>query len=232
MKKFRNIAIIAISALLVFAVGVGATLAYLTSITGDVTNTFVSGGFATLSIEEKGDDGDKDITNEGGTNTYTVVPGKNLNKDPQVTFTFDEAAKDRLSNAYVFVKITYGSGWNYASNKFTATVGAEGDTLANALQISVNTTNWVQVATGTGYVVFAYKVDDATNKVTKNSFTDKDILAMSSGKSIIVSKNLTETQCEWIKANSSIFNLDFKAYAIQDTGFNVNSAWTEVSKLG
>lgn len=229
MKKFKNAVIIACAMLLVFAMGVGATIAYFTDVTGTLTNTVVAGGFATLEIEEPKGDGSTDLTNAGGTNQFKIIPGKNLLKDPQVTFTFDS---DHDTNAFVFVKITYGSGWKYASNKFTATVGAEGDTLANALQISINTTNWAQVTTGTDYVVLAYKVDDATNKITKKNFSDKDVLAMSSSKSIIVSKNLTETQCEWIKANSSIFNLDFKAYAIQDTGFNVTSAWTEVSKLG
>jgi predicted ribosomally synthesized peptide with SipW-like signal peptide len=230
MKKFKNVVLIALAMILVFAMGVGGTIAYFTDITGTLTNTVVAGGFATLEIEEPKGDGSTALTNAGGTNQFKIIPGKNPLKDPQVTFTFDS---DHDTNAFVFVKITYGSGWKYASNKFTATVGAEGDTLANALQVSVNTTNWVQVATGTDYVVFAYKVDDTTNYITKKSFTDKDVLAMSSSKSIIVSKNLNETQCEWIKANSANFNLDFKAYAIQSEGFaKASDAWAKVSTLG
>lgn len=233
----KKIIIFVTAMVLAFAIGVGATLAYFTSFSGEVTNTFVSGGFATLTIEEKEDDGLTNIGNNGGTNTYEVVPGIDLNKDPQVTFTFDSG---HISNAYVFVKITYGSKWSYNSTdkKFSATVGDDGDTLPSALITNINTTKWsvLKNDTNTRTVILVYKADDSTKFVTSNNFSTVDILAKigNTVNTIDVSADLTETQCEWIKnSGATALKLDFKAYAIQSEGFaKASDAWAKVSTLG
>ena len=223
MKKFRNIAIIAISALLVFAVGVGATLAYFTSLTGDVTNTFVSGNFGKVYIQEINDDGDTNVTGFSATkrneeNKYTVIPGKAINKNPQIKFDFTDTTP--ITGAYIYVKIEYEGGWTYteSSKTFSGTVNGR----ANALSVSVSS-NWTQVAKGTGYVVFCYKNTAQTSDMSYTSVFNGNIT---------VSADLIEADCQWINTANNNLDLKFSAYAVQssDSFTSAADAWDNCGK--
>ena len=115
-KNTRNrILLTAIAALLLVAVAVGGTMAYLQATSGTVENTFTPSG---LSIKLEEHDYDPD-TNTVGTaivsenKNYKVVPGVNMPKDPFITFTSDV-------DCYVFVKVTEANwdieGLDYAMN--------------------------------------------------------------------------------------------------------------------
>ena len=106
---------IAIALVLVVALAVGATYAYLTATTGKVENTFVAGGAVAqdaLKLYEhkanRNEDGTYTIDkNEPTTtNSYTVMPGVDLPKDPTVEVT---AANGPY---YLFVKVTEGANFN------------------------------------------------------------------------------------------------------------------------
>ena len=78
--KRAVIIVIAVALILVSVVGV--TMAYLTSETDPVTNTFTYGDINITLAETENDldaDGDK------LTNTYKMFPGKDIEKDPKVT---------------------------------------------------------------------------------------------------------------------------------------------------
>ena len=102
MKK-KIVALCLCIALAVVAIG-GATLAYFTDTTPAVKNTFTVGNV------------DIDLTETTG-NSYTVIPGVDITKDPKVTVKADSAT------SYVFVEVekknwndtmlsyTMGDGW-------------------------------------------------------------------------------------------------------------------------
>ena len=115
MKK-RSIALFLAGAM-VFGISVGGTMAWLTSGTGTVTNTFTIGEI-TISLKEHDYITQKDVTGEGGALTeeqigtlnmdkevavnddYQFVPGATLPKDPFVTVQADS------EDCYLFVKVT------------------------------------------------------------------------------------------------------------------------------
>lgn len=107
---------IAIALVLVVALAVGATYAYLTATTKAVTNTFTAGGAVAandLTLKEHvatpNTDGSYKLGNtylgEGEGNSYVVLPGVNLPKDPTVT------VEKSTGTYYLFVTVEKGSGF-------------------------------------------------------------------------------------------------------------------------
>lgn len=89
-KKRKGVAtkamLMILAVMLIVGISVGGTLAWLTDKTGDVVNTFTVG------------DVDIDLTETTG-NSYKIVPGANITKDPVVT------VKANKEPCWVFVKI-------------------------------------------------------------------------------------------------------------------------------
>ena len=88
MKKKALLLVLA--AALVVVASVGGTLAWLSSTSGTITNTFTAGDVG-LTLEEP---------NYDGNDSAILVPGVSIDKDPTVTVTADSEA------CYVFVKVT------------------------------------------------------------------------------------------------------------------------------
>lgn len=103
MKK-KIVALCLCIALAVVAIG-GATLAYFTDTTPAVKNTFTVGNV------------DIDLTETTG-NSYTVIPGVDITKDPKVT------VKANSATSYVFVKVEK-QNWNDAMLSYTMGDGWE-----------------------------------------------------------------------------------------------------------
>ena len=86
MKKGLKIFIVAMSLVLVIATAVGTTLALLTDVSETVKNTFTVGDVQITLTETTG-------------NSYKLVPGKTIEKDPKVT------VKANSEDCWLFVKI-------------------------------------------------------------------------------------------------------------------------------
>lgn len=219
----KKIIIFVTAMVLVFAMVAGATFAYFTSLAGDVTNTFVSGNFGNVYIREINDDGKPSVpefsaTKQNKTNKYTVIPGKAINKDPQIKFDFKDTTP--ITGAFIYVKIVYEGGWTYteSSKTFSGTVNSK----TKALSVSVSA-DWTQVEKGTGYVVFCYK-----NTAQKSDMPYTSVF----GGDITVSADLIEADCKWF-ADTSKYNLDltFSAYAVQEGSFeDATDAWNNCGK--
>lgn len=109
MKKKIALSIAAIA--LVICCAVGGTLAWLTDKTGPVTNTFTVGNIDITLAETTG-------------NSYKMVPGNTITKDPKVTVEGGSEAcwlfvKVEKSNFDNFMTYTIDSGW-------TALTGVDG----------------------------------------------------------------------------------------------------------
>lgn len=84
--KIRRILLLLACAVLLVSLSVGATLAYLTSTTGTVTNTFTVGNVNIKLDEEVVDEyGQGKGTRQESGNKYNLVPGHVYTKDPTVT---------------------------------------------------------------------------------------------------------------------------------------------------
>ena len=85
MKKGLKIFIVAMSLVLVIATAVGTSLALLTDRTAPIENTFTVGNV--------------DIELSESNNTYKLIPGNDIAKDPTVT------VKSGSENCWLFVKV-------------------------------------------------------------------------------------------------------------------------------
>lgn len=201
--------IAALSVILVLLVGVAGTLAYLQVKTGSVQNTFAPSNID-LTLAE--------TATEGGSttaNTYKMIPGVVINKDPKVTVKAD-------IDCYVFVEVTettnfdtymtyaIASGWklfNTTSGEVTA-IAADAD------------------LDGT-YVLF--------REVSADVAKDGEEFGVLAGNQVMVPYTVTKTQMnELYNADGTVITanqpkLTFTAYAIQKNGFedNLLGAWNE-----
>ena len=76
--------VIALSVMLVLCLAVGGTLAWLVNKTGPVTNTFTVGDI-NITLDETDYDDSTEGKDRDTANTYKMVPGNTLEKDPLVT---------------------------------------------------------------------------------------------------------------------------------------------------
>ena len=128
--------LVAACAALVLVASVVGTIAYLTDTTGPVKNTFTVGKLLDDPLnfvlkEHQATDADNDgvytldDTKEVNTNTYTVLPGVDLPKDP-----FVKTNETLKLDAYVFVEVVDGTGtalhFTVDSEKWTELAGVTG----------------------------------------------------------------------------------------------------------
>ena len=85
MNKLKKTLVLVCCAALLVCISVGATVAYLTSKTDVVNNTFTVGKVTiTLDETDVNEEGEKDSDNRVKTNEYKLMPGHTYIKDPTV----------------------------------------------------------------------------------------------------------------------------------------------------
>lgn len=106
MTKMKKIALIAVCAMLLVCVTIGATVAYLTS-TDTVENTFAVGKVKiTLDEANVNTDGTKKDETRVKQNDYKLMPGHTYIKDPTVTVVKGS------EESYVRLKVTFNNAKN------------------------------------------------------------------------------------------------------------------------
>ena len=124
MKKAKNALLLALCAVLLVGATIAGTVAYLTSTTEVVKNTFTVGKVQIL-LDEKDVDGKKTSTDKASAddrdlaNEYHLLPGGTYGKDPTVHVHVDS------EDAYVRMKVTVDN-YNQLATAFPKT----GDTAA------------------------------------------------------------------------------------------------------
>ena len=195
---------------MVLAVSVVGTIAYLTDTTGPVVNTFTMGNLLDDPLnfvlkEHQATDTDKDgvytldDTKEVNTNTYTVLPGVDLPKDP-----FVKTNETLKLDAYVFVEVV--------------------DETGTALHFTVDSDKWTELADVTGpnggkvYVMKANNgIAEAGEKLGPISILAKN----SNGKEITVDNEAITNAAAQFGGT-----VTFYGYMIQAGGFtDYKAAW-------
>ena len=106
MKTRTKALLLALCAVLLVVTTVFTTLAYMTSITNEVTNTFTVGNVSiTLDEAKVKTDGnyETNATNRTDKNTYHLIPNTTYIKDPTVH------VLSGSENAYLFARVTVGA---------------------------------------------------------------------------------------------------------------------------
>ena len=201
---------IAIALVLVVALAVGATYAYLKAETGEVKNTFVAGsavadgdlelfehvanrntdGTYTLDTNAKATAGENGVYN-----SYTVMPGVNLPKDPTVEVT---AANGPY---YLFVEVTKGAK-------------VDGDTL----KYTVDSSKWFRLTSIKDREVYVYAVDGAEATILNDKLNATPVLeAISATDPNTIQVSTDNAKVAALTKDNSA--LTFQAYACQAAGF-------------
>ena len=212
-KKLRRILLTVCSAALLVCVTVGATVAYLTSTTGTVTNTFTVGNVA-ITLDEVDTDvygakaqkvtdpdtgkenkvpvKDDETPSRGMGNAYKLIPGHNYAKDPTVHVTAGS------EDCWLFVKVENGIS------------AIEADTKKIAAQMDTN--GWTLVEGTTNVYAYKDKVSEGTDVLVFTDFTIADNADVSSYSSATIT---------------------ITAYAVQADGFaSAAAAWNDAPKTG
>ena len=148
MKK-KTIALI-VCLTLIIGCAVGGTIAWLTDKTATVTNTFTAGD-VDIDLTETDVEGDGTLT----ANSYKMVPGNTITKDPKVTVVAGSEAcwlfvkVEKSANFDTFMTYTMADGWTALTgvdgvyyrevNAETATAGAEYPVLAQNRVVVLDT---------------------------------------------------------------------------------------------
>ena len=203
MNKMKKFALIAVCALLLVCVTIGATIAWLTS-NDQVTNTFTVGKVAITLDEAKVDNAGKEITGEGADrvkeNEYHLLPGSSYDKDPTVH------VEANSEDSYIFVQVT---------NDIAAIIDASIEK-----QIT-ETYGWTKLEEGVYY-----------KEYTKNT-TDQDYIVFKGFKVKDTASNDDLAAFAPVKNEKGEFDyktITVKAYAIQQSGCtDEKDAWAKVS---
>ncbi len=111
MKTRSKVLLLALVAILLVVTTVFATLAYLTSETAEITNTFTVGNVS-ITMDEADTDvnGVDQGTRSANGNEYKLIAGKTYTKDPTIY------VGDQSENSYLFVQVANGLGENVELN--------------------------------------------------------------------------------------------------------------------
>lgn len=201
MRKKLITAIIALS--LVLSCMVGVTVAWLYVKTDDVVNTFTPSDITLKLAETTG-------------NSYPMVPGVDIAKDPKVTVKADFAA-------YVFVKIVENGTVTVTENNVSTTYTFDdflSYALADGWTVLEGTHDTNDSNSGNETVVIYRTQAAATAEVTYS------VLA---GDKVTTNTSVTKQMMNAYTDGS--IKLTFTAYAIQQTGFaDAEAAWEELNK--
>lgn len=193
MKKFRELSgklVVAMLAVtLLIGCAIGGTVAWLTATTTPVVNTFTYGDINITLDETTG-------------NSYKIIPGVDIEKDPKVTVKKDSEA------CWLFVKVEKVG--TFVANKVTYSI-ADGWTKLTGVT-GVDNVYYREVGAVTADTSFYILAGDETH----------------SNGVVKVSENLTKAEVNAITAENQP-KLTFTAYAVQKDGIaDAATAWTKV----
>lgn len=170
MKKAKKVLLTLLCALLLVGASIAGTVAYLTDIDNEVTNTF-SVGKVVITMDEKAVDIYGAPTGEPrrATNAYTLVPGREYDKDPTVHVQSDS------ESCYIFVKIENQIKDIVDTTTIEAQIEAKGWTPLTGVS-GVYYKEWAKGSADIDLVVFEnFKIKSNVNADTLNTYAGKTI---------------------------------------------------------
>lgn len=217
MKTKNKALLLTLCAMLLVAASIFGTVAYLTSKTENVVNTFTVGKVKITLDEAKVDaDGKPDQgADRVQENAYKLIPGKTYTKDP--TIHVDEnseacfiRAKVTLTNADKWVAIAA----KYADNKVENIITGTDDNIWWVSQPSFDK------AANTVTYTFVYKNENHTDELGKRIWTSTDSKDLVLFNEIVIPGGLTNDELAGV-ANTKITVV---GEAIQAEGFETEAA--------
>ncbi|MBQ3084492.1 MAG: hypothetical protein IJC46_03455 [Clostridia bacterium] len=196
-KAGTKVGALLIAVVLLLGGAVGGTVAWLITQTDAVTNTFTYGDIDITLVET-----DTQLDNDGdaNTNTYKMMPGSDITKDPIITVLEGSEA------CYLFVKVEESADPKF-DDFMTYTIA----------------TGWTQLKDDNGADVagvFYREVDAVTADTAFHVLTDDKVTVLES-----VTKNMLNALDP-----AKLPTLTFTGYAVQQENIDTAyAAWTEIA---
>lgn len=200
MKKKALAMILAVTVLLGGVIG--GTLAWLIDSTDEVTNTFTVG------------DIDIDLAETTG-NTYKMIPGNVLDKDPTVT------VYGNSEDCWLFIKVVESGGASVTENGETHTYNFK------SFLSYVMAEGWIELDSENYPGVYYQEVSE--------SITNQEFAVLKDNQVTVndtVTKQMMDALEEAIDSDENAYpKLTFTAYAVQKANIaDAATAWTEANK--
>lgn len=193
---------------LCLGLGVAGTLAWLTDTTGEVKNTFTTSDIDITLVETNPED-----DNDPANNTYHMIPGNTLSKDPTITVTKNS------EKCYVFLKVSETN----PIYKTGTPADLSSKTIKDYLSYTIDNT-WTSLTDKDGK-----PISDVYYQVVNTSQTDTKLKVLRDD-AVTVKSTVTKEMMNAIDQNPTI---TFKAYAVQysdteKTNFKPYAAWEQI----
>lgn len=199
-KHTKSLALV-LSLMLVIGCVAGGTLAWLNAKTDEVKNTFSTS--------------DIGVTLKETTNTYKMIPGWTINKDPKATVTSGS------EDCYLFVKVE------------------KSDNFDTYMDMAIDS-QWAALDATNNPGIYYIKIDEdseknvAYNVLGEGSATYDTVQYTWVDNQVLVKPTVTESMMETAKTSQP--TLTFTAYAVQlmknnTTEFSAAEAWTLAQSL-
>ena len=215
MKK-KSILLTLTAAVLAMAVGVGGTIAYFTSTTENVKNTFTVGNVAITLDEAKVTYAD-DVWTAGEervqSNTYeNVYPGAELPKDPTIHVAADS------QDAYVAMKVVISEAGAWLA------LAGDHPTLNNLENVFEGyiEADWSKIA---------FNYDEAADTLTYVYMWEQGKVSAGDDLTLFTAMNIPKELSSEEIATIDGFTVTATGYAVQAQGVNAETAKTELLKL-
>ena len=193
---------------LCLGLGVAGTLAWLTDTTGEVKNTFTTSDIDITLVET-----DPERDDDPANNTYHMIPGYTLSKDPTITVTKNS------EKCYVFLKMSETN----PTYKTNTPADLSRKTIKDYLSYEIVDT-WTSLTDKDGKPIsnIYYQVVDTSPTNTELKVLRDD--------AVTVKSDVTKEMMNAIEQNPTI---TFKAYAVQysdteKTHFEPYEAWEQI----
>ena len=211
MKKAKKVIALTLCAVMLVVGSVAGTMAYLTSSTGDVVNTFTVGN-VTITLDEANVDLYGDVTTGRTTegNQYKLIPGHEYTKDPVVH------VENGSENSWVFVKVENNLGTLEATTDATYKDANGADVNYATIQEQILANGWVALD-GVANVYYKY-YDDASTETNKGEFAVFE--------NFVIAGNANADTSKWNNEALAAMPVTIDAYAVQADGFvTAKLAW-------
>lgn len=181
---------------LALALGIGGTVAWLTAKTDSVVNTFTVGDI-NITLAETSSNQDTD--NDPNTNSYKMVPGATITKDPKVTVLKNSEAcwlfvkVEKSTNFDTFMEYEMADGWTlvdgqtdvyYRTVAATSTAATTFSVIKND-SITVKSSVTKEMLTASTFTspslkitAYAIQSDNLKNADSTNAITDAQAWAL------------------------------------------------------
>lgn len=172
MKNARKVLLLVLCLVLVVSATVMGTLAYLTSTTDAVVNTFTVGNVQ-ITLDETDVDNSTPDADRDTANSYKLIPGESYTKDPIVH------VADTSEDCYLFVKVENEITAIEADTTVAGQMAAKGwVAVQGAPNVYVYTTNNAPAVVNGGANVTVFKTFTVSGNVTNEAlatYADKTI---------------------------------------------------------